>query len=122
MAMLSATMGTYTDVDIHCVDGREVEALLGLKLASGPHKAVVSYSVCGVDRNCVGYMGEVGFNAAAGAGYRIEGKLPIGATTAQLTVVDAKDGKPVAGPFPAARNVMGEDPKRHYNCAPKAAG
>ena len=71
MAMLSATMGTYTDVDIHCVDGREVEALLGLKLASGPHRAVVSYSVCGVDRNCAGYMGEVGFNAAAGEGYRI---------------------------------------------------
>jgi len=121
-AMLSSTMGVYTDVDIHCVDGREVDSLLGLKLPPGPHKVVVSYSVCGVDRNCVGYMGEIGFTAAAGRGYRVEGKLPLNATAAQFTVVNAKDGKPVAGPYSGERNVLAEDPKQHYRCAPKAAG
>ena len=99
-----------------------VDAFLGLHLAPGPHKVVVSYSVCGVDRNCTDFFGEVRFTAAAGGSYRVEGALPLKATTAKLTVVNANTGALVAGPFAGPRNVMSEDPKEHFACAAKAAG
>ena len=121
-AQLEVTREAYSGVDIHCVDGREVDAFLGLKLPPGAHKVVVSYSVCGANRNCTDFFGELGFTAAAGVQYRVEGKLPVNATTAQLTVVNAKDGKAVAGPFPGQRNVMSDDPKQYFHCAPRAAG
>jgi len=121
-AMLQVARGAYTGVDINCVDGREADAFLGLKLPPGAHKLVVSYSVCGVDRNCVDYFGELAFTAAAGGQYRVEGKLPLKSKTAELTVVNARDGRRVAGPFAGERNFMAEDPKRHFGCAPRAAG
>jgi hypothetical protein len=121
-AQLAAATAAYSGLDIHCVDRREVNAFLGLKLSPGPHKVVVSYSVCGVDRNCTDFFGEVAFTAVAGASYRVEGALPLKATTAKLTVVNSKDGTLVAGPFPGARNALGEDPKEHFACAAKATG
>jgi hypothetical protein len=122
MARLSNAVGVYSGTDIHCLDGIETQSLLGLSLPAGPHRVVASYSVCGVDRPCADYFGQFEFTAVAGAKYLVEGDLDGKTNKAALTVLDAGSNAAVAGPFPAERNVLAEDPKHHFGCAPKAPG
>ena len=118
MARLSNCIHVRSGTEIHCVDGNAVKSIVGVPVPGGPHRLVVSYATCGVQGGCLDYFGSFVLNTVAGAGYTIEGQLDLKTNVAQLTAVDSKTGAVTAGPFPAERNAMGEDPKAHFNCKP----